>query len=185
MLEKRIAWALMSGLVAMAGFAACGGDDEATTEGTAGTGGATGSDGSIVEEAGTLHGLAIVNPACGTGDGGVDDDCITCASTSCVPEYQACFDSGWQTSLVGGVCADFGQCVTDCGCGDNTCFKGCVATIESDTANACYDCLTNLFTCEQNNCASECAEPVDDDAGVEDGSPIDSGGGNDGGKPDH
>lgn len=185
MLGKRIVWVLASGLIAMAAFAACGGDDDSTLEGTAGTGGGTaGSGGSISEEAGTLHGLAIVNPACGTGDGGVDDDCITCASTSCVPQYEACFDTAWQTSLVGGICADFGQCVTDCGCGDNECFRACINTIEGDTANACYGCLVNLFTCEQNNCATECAEPVDEDAGV-DGSPNDAGGGNEGGKPDH
>lgn len=188
MLGKRFAWAVAAGSMALAAFAACGGDDDASLGGTAGTdGGAAGTDGGLLEEAGTLHGLAVVNPQCGTGDGGLDDACITCASNSCVSEYEACFDTGWQTTLVGGVCSDFGQCVTDCGCGDNECFQGCLDTLESDTSAPCYGCLVNLFTCQQNNCAEQCAEPEDEDAGADadtDAEPKDAGN-NDGGKPDH
>jgi hypothetical protein len=157
---------------------ACGEDDSSTA--AAGTGGGTaGTGGGLVEEAGTLHGLSVVNPACGTGDGGVGDECLSCASISCVAEYAACFDTGWQTSLVGGVCGDFGQCVVDCGCGDNVCFQACLKELEKQTEDACHGCLVNLFTCQRANCAEVCEEMVDEDGGT---GAKDSGGGTDAGK---
>ena len=184
MLERRIVWIVVAGLGALAGSFACSGDDGDTDLGTSGTGGGTaGSGGGVIEDAGTLHGLAVVNPACGTGDGGVDDECIACATSSCSTQFEACFASSWETSLVGGVCESFGQCVTDCGCGDNECFQACLDTIESTPGDACYGCLENLFACEQTNCSESCTDELSD-GGTSDGGQKETGTDHEGGKPD-
>lgn len=177
-MRKVVIW--MSGLAIIATCIACGSSDEDADLGSGGSAGVdAGTGGSVLDEAGTLHGLAIVNPSCGTGDGGPDDACITCATSSCVPEFESCFGAGWQTTLAGGTCTTFGQCVMDCDCGDNQCFRVCLADLEKDTASACYGCVTTLFTCEVTKCGDACAEELDD-AGTDAGK-ADGGGG---GKPD-
>ena len=73
---------------------ACGEDEEpvAASPGTsvAGSGGSAGAGGSsLVPEAGSLSGWAVVNPLCGAGDGGLEDDCLQCVGTKCADRFAA------------------------------------------------------------------------------------------------
>ena len=173
----RWTWIGLGALLGASLVAACG-SDSSTDTGAIGTGG-TQDSGAVLPEAGTLYGLAVINPQCGGGDGGVSDDCLTCTSTQCASQYGACFGDAWQASLAGGACTAFGTCVMACDCGDNACFKTCLQTVTADTASACYGCLTSLFSCEQTSCGDPCAAYLDSDAGAHQ----DGGGKPDSGKP--
>lgn len=169
-------WVAIGPLLFAGAIVSCG-DDDGSSSGVGGGGGS----GLLTTEAGSLNGLAVVNPACGTGDGGPVDDCVTCTAQQCAARLDACFGTTWNTTLVGGVCQSFGQCVADCSCGSNDCFKACVAAVESSSNDPCLDCLYALFACEEAMCAAECLEPEEDagaeDGSVEDGSDGDAGGG--------
>lgn len=156
-------WVLLPPLVTFLGFAFAGGCGESfqDTTGTSSTGGAAGQ--TSVSDAGTVYGLALVDPECGAGDGGVESsECTDCAKEHCADQFAECFGSSWQTDLAGGVCTTFGQCAMGCECGDAECFRDCLEALAQEPASGCYECIVALVGCEQSHCATECAEEVPD-----------------------
>lgn len=159
-------------------LAAIGCDDDTTPTYTT-TGAGTG--GGMLVDAGSINGLALINPVCGAGDGGtVSQDCVNCATEYCTDEFEACFDSTWQTTLESGICSAFGQCVAACDCGDNECFNDCLQELDARTADPCRSCIVDLVACEQNHCGYVCDLASGTDAG-EGGSGQGGHGHNDGG----
>ncbi|MBW2525929.1 MAG: hypothetical protein JRI23_17230 [Deltaproteobacteria bacterium] len=152
---------LMIGLGVGAALASGGCDDEETATPTAVGGGG------LVADAGSISGLALINPTCGVGDGGtVSQDCVQCATDHCSAEFEACFDSSWGTTLAGGICTTFGQCVMDCDCGDNECFNVCLQQLDAATGDPCRACVVDLVVCEQAHCDTECETNTGNDAGT-------------------
>jgi hypothetical protein len=154
-----LSWLIGSASAAMLTAVACGEDfTDTSTMGTGGAGGTT-----VLAEAGTVFGLALVNPSCGAGDGGtVSGECSPCATEHCAGNLAECFGSAWQTNLEGGVCAEFGACVMACPCGDPDCFNACLSQLDVAYESACRSCVAELVECEQSNCAVECAGATPD-----------------------
>lgn len=125
-----------------------------------------GTGGGSLADAGSISGLALINPTCGVGDGGtVSGDCVDCAQDHCSSDFADCFGADWQTDLRGGVCSDFGGCVMDCDCGDNQCFNVCLDALDQNAMDPCRSCIVDLVGCEQAHCAEECDSSEDPDAG--------------------
>jgi hypothetical protein len=161
---------LMGALVVGAVVAGGGCDDDATTTNTGGVGGG------LVEDAGSINGLALINPACGAGDGGtVSQECVQCATDNCSADFEACFGTAWGTTLSGGICTTFGACVMACDCGDNTCFNGCLQQLDASTSDPCRSCVVDLVICEQTHCGDVCDLSSGSDAG-QGGSTVGGGG---------
>lgn len=149
-----------AGLLLGAAVGAGGCDDESTATSTGGVGGG------LLEDAGSISGLALINPTCGVGDGGtVSQDCVDCATANCSAQFVECFGADWQSSLAGGICTSFGQCVMDCDCGDNLCFNDCLAALDANVADPCRGCVVDLVACEQTHCDAQCDIDSHVDAG--------------------
>jgi hypothetical protein len=136
-------------------------DDSSTDSYTPATGGSGGTTANV--DAGTIYGLALVNPTCGAGDGGtVSNECTSCAADHCSADFSECFGSAWQTDLEGGECSTFGACVMACACGDRACFNLCVDELDASGSPTCRSCLADLVACEQTYCAGECSSASPD-----------------------
>ena len=128
------------------------------------------SDGGGLIDAGeSLNGLQVINPSCGAGTGGEQDECDDCVTNACSAEFEECFGSSWQTDL-GGICATFGACIQACDCGDPECFGTCSTDLENSAADSCLSCVRSLLQCEVAECDSACT-----DADQADGGPVDGG----------
>jgi hypothetical protein len=161
-------WLSFLGSAALVGFSLAWGCGESFDEVGGGVGGAGGQ--APVADAGSIFGLALVNPTCGTGDGGVvSSECTSCAAAACGELFVECFGAEWQTDLAGGVCTSFGQCVMGCECGDADGFRACLEALGQEPASACYECIVSLVGCEQDHCAEACADSTEDAGGVDDG----------------
>lgn len=152
---------LLTGLVVGAAVAGGGCDDDEST--TTSTGAV---DGGLVEDAGSISGLALINPSCGVGDGGtVSQACVDCATDNCSDDFVACFGSNWETTLAEGTCSTFGQCVMACDCGDNECFNVCLGQLDAAVGDPCRACVVDLVVCEQTHCDDVCDLSSGNDAG--------------------
>ncbi len=145
-------WFLAINGIAIGVSAGCDSDtDSDTSTGSSGTGGG------LVEDAGTISGLTLINPNCGVGDDStVSQACVDCAAEHCEPEFNACFGSDWLNDLDNGVCSTFGACVEACDCGDNACFNVCLQDLDDNHLDPCRSCIVTLIECEQTHCAEEC-----------------------------
>ena len=151
---------LMTGLIVGVAVANGGCDDEETTTNTGGVGGG------MLEDAGSISGLALINPTCGVGDGGtVSQACVQCTTEHCSTQLDACFGGTWDSTLAGGICTSFGQCVMACDCGDNLCFNDCLQQLDANPADPCRSCVVDIVACEQTHCAVECDSNTGSDAG--------------------
>ncbi len=148
-----VGWLVALNVVGIAAGSGCDSDTFATTS-SSGTGG-----NSIVEDAGSISGLALINPTCGVGDGGtVSQACVDCTAEHCESEFNACFGSDWQNDLESGICSAFGTCVENCDCGDHICFNDCLQALDANQADPCRACIINLIACELTHCESECED---------------------------
>jgi hypothetical protein len=105
----------------------------------------------------SLSGLAVTSPACGTASEGQVAECRTCAEAQCAPNLSECFGEAYLTTLDGGVCQAFGQCVMACACGDQVCYQACLDSLSTTGPAPCTDCLGRLLSCETANCSQLCA----------------------------
>jgi hypothetical protein len=158
---------LLAGLGAALIAAACGEDfDPSEPVATGGAAGAGGEGGAPLADAGSVYGLATINPECGAGDGGTTvGECTACTLGHCATELESCFGATWETTLVGGVCEDLGTCVDACACGDNACFQACLTELEASTVDPCWSCVLTLISCQQASCSAECADETEPDGG--------------------
>jgi len=144
-------------LLAMA-LSACSSDsfDNTTPDASASTGDAT---------AASLTGLAVTSPLCGTDGQGQVAECRSCVEAQCAPNLAECFGDAYLTTLDGGVCQPFGQCVMACACGDQVCYQACVDSLSATGSSACTDCLGRLLSCETLSCGVACPGTAQSDAG--------------------
>jgi hypothetical protein len=145
-------------------FAACSEQSFTSETSDSGTTATDSGDGATA----SLTGLAVVSPACGTDTQGRSADCRACAEQQCAPELTACFGDTYATTLAGGVCQTFGQCVMACSCGDQVCYQACVDAQSTNGPAACTDGLARLLACEAAQCSEICAGSTSagDDAGT-------------------
>jgi hypothetical protein len=163
MVLRRMAFVLML-------FSACS-EESFTSESDAGVVATDSGDGATA----SLTGLAVVSPACGTDTQGRTAECRACAEQQCAVELAECFGATYTTTLAGGLCQTFGQCVMACSCGDQVCYQACVEAQSTTGPAACTDCLTRLLACETTQCSEICAGSTSagEDAGSVDGGPTD------------
>jgi hypothetical protein len=152
---------LCAGLILVVGLPACSSDsfDNATPDASAPTGDTT---------AASLTGLAVTSPLCGTDSQGQVAECRSCVEAQCAPNLAECFGDAYLSTLDGGVCRGFGQCVMACPCGDQVCYQACIESISSAGASQCTDCLGRLLSCESGSCGDVCAGGAAD-AGADSG----------------
>ena len=123
--------------------------------------------GGLLDDAGSLSALEVINPVCGAGAGGETDGCDECVVQNCASHFSTCFGSDYATTL-GGLCASFGECVMDCDCGDPDCFGGCLSDLQAAQGDPCLDCVRDLASCELQYCEVECQDEDTRDAGRDD-----------------
>ena len=157
-------------LLAVTAIATACGTDTAT-RGRGGSGGGGGGGGTVTDTGTTTD--------TGSSDGGTDttpvdchdeitsgpsggDVCFSCTSDACATEVSAAYGAGFPTTI-GGVCEPLYNCLLACPCDTADpsslavdCAIGCVTT----TPPACQTASQALQACQENSCATECAEPV-------------------------
>ena len=90
------------------------------------------------------------------------DVCFACTSDACATEVAAAYGAGFPT-VIGGACEPLYNCLLACPCDTADpseiaadCAIGCVTT----TPPACQTATQALQGCQEDSCATECAEPV-------------------------
>jgi len=149
-------------LCAVAAASSCGSDGDTSATSTEEPDG-----GGLLDDAGSLSGLEVLNPVCGAGAGGETDGCDECVINNCESHFSTCFGSDYANTL-GGLCASFGECIMDCDCGDPDCFGVCTSDLEAAQSDPCLDCVRGLASCELQHCEVECQEDDTRDAGRND-----------------
>jgi hypothetical protein len=114
---------------------------------------------------GSLTGLAVVSPACAANSQGQVEECRVCTEANCAQNLAVCFGDSYQTTLDGGLCQAFGQCVMACSCGDEVCFQACLDALSTTGPTACTDGLARLLSCETSSCTTACTGTAQSDAG--------------------
>jgi hypothetical protein len=128
-----------------------GGTDTGTGGSDTGTTTDTGGDTTPVD----CHDELTSGPAGG-------DICFSCTSDACATEVAAAYGAGFPT-VIGGACEPLYNCLLACPCDTADpseiaadCAIGCVTT----TPPACQTATQALQGCQEDSCATECAEPV-------------------------
>jgi len=139
---------------------ACGTD--AASRGRGGSGGGTVTDtGTGGSDTGTDTSPVDCHDEITSGPPG-GDLCFSCTSDACATEVSEAYGAGFPATI-GGVCEPLYNCLLACPCDTADpsslaadCAFGCVTT----TPAACQSASQALQACQENSCATECAEPI-------------------------
>ncbi len=102
-----------------------------------------------------LRGPAFIDFDCSP-DGSLPegDACATCQQTLCGEELAGALGENWSTGQANGPCKPWFDCLQDCTCNDQACYKACIPHLGE---GACATAFAPFDACFSSTCQSDCS----------------------------
>jgi hypothetical protein len=82
------------------------------------------------------------------------DQCAICEKTQCKEELKTALGQEWDSGDADGPCKGWFDCVQECECNDQPCYRACSGKLNEGT---CPDGFAPLDSCLSSTCASSCS----------------------------